>query len=175
MPTQKKIDSVQKLAEKLGKAKAVIFTNYQGLTNRQIEDLKKSLKETEADFKVAKNTLLKLALEKTRLPNVAELTDNLSGPTALLLPYQDEILPLKKLALFIKQFQLPTLKVGILLGRVLKGEELLAITTLPPKDVLQASLVWQISSPLHRLMRALTFNTQKLVLTLSAVQKQKLQ
>jgi len=173
MPTQKKIETVEKLAERLAKAKTVVLTDYHGLTNRQIEDLRKALQKVEGDFIVVKNTLLKLASEKINRSDLSSLTSTLSGPTALLLSYQDAILPLKETAGYIKQFQLPVLKTGILFDELLTGEELLEIAMLPGKDVLIGRLVGQLRSPLYRLSNVLAWNMQKLTLTLSTIQKQK--
>ena len=57
---QKKEKIVQKLTDKIQKANSLVFTNYQGMTHKQLEELKKRLKEVDAEFSVTKNTLLKL-------------------------------------------------------------------------------------------------------------------
>ncbi|MDP3998915.1 MAG: 50S ribosomal protein L10 [bacterium] len=175
MPTQKKIETVAKLAEKLASAKSVILTDYHGLTHQQIEQLRKTIKKVDGDFIVAKNTLLARTFTDTNYQLLATTAQPLSGPTALLLSYKDELSPLQALAGFIKQFQLPVLRIGILDGKLLNGEELIAITKLPPKGVLLAQLVWQLSSPLYRLHHALQWNLQKLVLTLKAVENSKVE
>jgi len=64
---QRKIEAVNALQEKLQAAKAFFFTDYRGLTHKQLEDLRKSLKKVSAEFIVAKNTLLKLAIHKLRI------------------------------------------------------------------------------------------------------------
>ena len=56
---EKKMSIVTNLSEKFEKAKAVVFTNYQGLTHKQIEGLKKAIKPLEAEYFFAKNSLLK--------------------------------------------------------------------------------------------------------------------
>lgn len=172
MPTVKKIETVQKLAEKLARAKSVVLANYQGLSHRQLEELRKTAKAAEGDFMVVKNTLLDRAILTT---NYQLPTTDFSGPTALLLSYHDEIAPLQAIAKFIKQFQLPTLKIGVLAGKLLHGEELLAITRLPSKEVLLAQLTGQVASPLYRLHHALRWNLQRLVLTLKALENTKSQ
>ena len=63
---QKKEKIVAKLSEKVDKAKAIVFTDYQGLTHVQLEQLKKAVKKTNADYVVTKNTLLQLALKQTQ-------------------------------------------------------------------------------------------------------------
>lgn len=173
MATQKKIETVAKLAEKLASAKSVVLANYQGLTHRQLEDLRKAAKVAGGEFMVAKNTLIKRSLSDTNYQILTTNIESLSGPTALLLSYKDELAPLQAVASFIKQFQLPILKIGTLAGKLLNGEELLVITRLPSKEVLLAQLTGQLASPLYRLHHALTWNLQKLVLTLKAIENTK--
>lgn len=173
MPNQKKIETLQKLTEKLAKAKTFVLTDYRGLTHQQMEKLRKGVKKAGGDFIVAKNTLLKLAVEKTNLPQGPELESQLFGPIAILVSYQDEIAPLKEVARFIKQFQLPALKIGLLSGKIIEAKELIAIANLPGREVLLERLVGQLNSPLYRLHYALTWNLRKLVLTLKAVENTK--
>lgn len=171
MPTQRKIETVQKLGENLKKAKSLVLVDYQGLTHKQLEDLRKTLREFGADFSVTKNSLLKRALESTnyKLPT----TDYLTGPTAILLTYEENLAPLKEIAKFIRSFQLPTIKVGIWEGKLLSGEDLLSLAQLPTKEVLLGQLTWQLKAPLAELVYVLNGNIQKLVFTLNAVGKTK--
>lgn len=174
MSTPKKIEKVEKITEKLTRAKTVILTNYQGLTHHQIEELKRGIKKVGGDFVVVKNTLFKLALKKINRPRLASLTGDLSGPTALLLSYEDEIQPLKEVNRCLQQFQLPILKAGIVGDQVLTGEELIAIAALPSKEVLLARFTFQLASPLYRLQNALSLNLQKLVLTLKMIENSRI-
>lgn len=163
----KKEGIVAELADKKNKAKALIFTNYQGLTHKQIESLKKGLKSQDSEFVVAKNSLLQKAIT-----GVVEI-ESLEGPTGTVFAYADVIAPLKQIAQTIKQFTLPTIKFGILEGKIVTGEELLKISSLPTRDVLIAQLVGGMKAPLFGLHRALNWNLQKLVMTLAEVQKKK--
>lgn len=163
----KKEGIVNALLDKKGKAKAVIFTNYQGLTHKQIEELKKGIKKAEAEFVVAKNSLLQKAM--TEIKEV----ETLEGPTGTIFAYSDIVAPLKEVAKAIKQFSLPTIKFGVLAGQILNGEEILKISALPTREVLLAQFVSGMKTPLFGLHRALSWNLQKLVMTLSEVQKKK--
>ena len=173
MPTQKKIEVVEELIEKLKKAKSLVLADYHGLTHKQLEDLRKSLEEAEADFIVVKNTLLKKAVEKADLSADLDKEEIFQGPNALLLAYQDELIPLKKVAQYIKQFQLPELKFGLFSKKLLTKGELIALSSLPSKEVLLGKLVGGLESPLIRFNMALKWNLQKLVLALKAVENAK--
>ena len=170
MPSQKKINLVTKLAEKAGRAKSLVFTNYQGLTHKQLEGLKKALKGVDAELVVTKNTLLKLALGPLTLKLE---TLNLEGPTATLFSYSNPLPALKELARTIKSLKLPTIKFGILEGQALTGEEVLTLATLPPRELLLAQLFGQIKTPIYGLHRALNWNIQRLTLMLKAIEKTK--
>lgn len=172
----KKEGIVARLLEKKEKAKAMIFTNYQGLTHKQIEELKKGIKASDAEFVVAKNTLLQKAMG-----DIKEI-ESLEGPTGTIFAYSDVIAPLKEVAKAIKRFALPTIseafkvsfiKFGILDGKSVTSQDLLKIASLPSREVLIAQLIAGLKSPIFGLHRALNWNLQKLVMTLSEVQKKK--
>ena len=66
MATQKKIDTVTLLTDKISRAKAMVFVDYRGLKHKQMEELRKNLKKVEAEFTVAKNRLMKRALDSAK-------------------------------------------------------------------------------------------------------------
>jgi len=168
----RKEQTVSELSGKINKASSVILTNYQGLTHKQLEELKKAVKTIDAEFVVTKNSLLKLALEQNQISTDISAFDN---PTAVLFTYADIVTPLKELSKMIKALQLPTIKVGILEKQSLTSEQVLKLSTLPTKEVLLSQLVGALKSPIFGLHRALNFNIQKLVMTLGAVAKTKSQ
>lgn len=67
MPSSKNIKQLEELADKLGRAKAIYFTEYLGLDVDQITELRKEFFSNQVEYKVTKNTLLKLAAEKNNL------------------------------------------------------------------------------------------------------------
>lgn len=163
----KKEGIVAEISDKKGKAKAIVFTNYQGLTHKQIENLKKGIKAADAEFVVAKNTLLQKAMT-----DIKEI-ESLEGPTGTIFAYSDVVAPLKEVAKAIKQFTLPTIKFGLLEGQVLNAEQILQIASLPAREVLIAQFVGGLKAPLFGFHRALNWNLQKLVMTLNAISEQK--
>jgi len=174
---QKKIQIVTELNEKLAKAKALVFTNYQGLTHKQLEGLKKVLKDLNAELVVTKNTLLARALQ---ISNFKFQISNLEGPTATLFVYDDVIAPLKQIAKTIKSLGLPasrqdgpSIKFGIIDNQALTGDQVLKLAMLPSREVLLAQVVFGLKSPIFGLHRALNFNLQRLVITLSAIRQNK--
>lgn len=163
---EKKQEIIGELSEKFGKAKAMVFANYQGMTHKQLEELKKALKTAEAELVIAKNSLIHRSI-----PDFKD--QRLEGPTATVFAYNDIVAPLKELAKLIKTLKLPVIKFGILDGKALTDTEVLKLATLPSREVLLAQLVGGMKSPLYGLHRALNWNVQKLVMTLSAIQQKK--
>ncbi len=173
---EKKIAIVAEVAEKVAKAKAMVFTNYQGLTHRQLEEMKKELRKADAQYAVIKNTLLKRAIsEKVNKEVVEENASQFEQPTGTLFAYSDPVAPLKVLAKLIKDFEKPQIKFGLLDGKVITDKEVLKLSTLPTRDVLIAQLLGMMQSPIQNFHRALNWNLQKFVMTLGAVAKQKAQ
>lgn len=164
---QKKIVIVSELSEKFGKAKAVVFTSYQGLTHKQIEGFKKAIKPLNAEYVVAKNSLLTIALSENKI--TLEEINKLDGQTGTLFLYEDVISPLKALAKTIKELNLPGVKFGIMEKNFITGEQVLKLSTLPTKEVLLTQLVGTLKSPIFGLHRALNWNLQKFVMTLNAI------
>lgn len=168
---QKKERIVAELAEKATRAKGLVFANYQNLTHKQLEDLKKRVKAVAAELIVTKNTLLLRALEIRNLK--LEIGNFLQGPTATLFVYGDPIEPIRELAKTIKQLNLPSVKFAILEGKSLTSEQVLRLATLPSRNVLIAQLLYQLQAPIYALHRALNFDMQGLVMTLKTIEKTK--
>ena len=171
---EKKEQIVAKLSEKIAKAKSIVFTNYQGLTHKQLEELKKVLKDVNAELVVTKNTLIKIALNSSELRvKSSEYTPFLQNPTAALFAYDDVIAPLKQIAKTLKLLGLPTIKFGIIDNQALTGDQLIKLGMLPSREVLLAQVVSGLKSPIFGLHRALNWNLNKLVLTLKAIETKK--
>ncbi len=168
---EKKEVIVASLAEKVGKAKAMVFANYQGMTHVQLEGLKKTLKPLNAELVIAKNTLLSRALDIKNLK--FDIGNSLAGPTATLFAYDDFINPLKALTKVIKVLNRPTIKFGIIEDKLLAEANVVRLSLLPSREVLIAQLVVGMKAPIYGLHRALSWNLTKLVLTLKAIEIKK--
>lgn len=169
---EKKVAIVAEVKEKIQKAKAMVFTNYQGLTHKQLEELKKELKKSEAEFAATKNTLLKIALGKER---ISGQEDKFRQPTGTMYLYGDIVNPLKILVRMIKDTEKPQIKFGLLEDKIISDKEVMKLATLPSREVLLSQLMGMLQSPIQGLHRALSWNLQKFVLTLSAIEKKKVQ
>lgn len=171
MPSQKNVKQLQELKEKLKKAKSVFFSDYSGLSVAEINNLRNKIVEAGGDFKVAKNSLLKLAFNK----NLEELEEVITGPTAALFAYEDEIKPLKTLWDFKEETDKEKLelKAGFLEDKFLNKERTIKLAQLPGIKELQAKTVGMLNAPLSGLINVLNGNLRNLALVLGQIREQK--
>lgn len=155
-----KEEKVLSLAEKIQKAKTIIFTNYHGLTAEQLGALRKEIKKSGGEFLVEKNSLIKLALIKNKLPApIGQLT----GPTAATFAYDDEIAPIKNIAKSNTDFNSPQFKFGFFGHDLLDDSALNQLSVIPARDTLHANLVSSLASSIHGFVNVLSANIRNLV------------
>jgi len=170
MATQKKIDTVNELSEKIKKSRSIIFADYTGLKHKQLETLRKNLKKTGAEFVVVKNKLLERSLRPSADGSGQALGDTatsikplLKENTATLFTYDDETAGLKELLKFFKLTALGKTKGGLLGKTALSDEEVTRLSKLPSKQELLGQLAGQLKAPLYHLHYALSWNINTLV------------
>lgn len=168
MPSQKKIEQVKNLTQKLKEANSIVLLDYQGLTHQQLSGLRKKLKEVGSTLSVTKNSLLKLALKSSHFPFPTSHFP-LTGPTATLFITTDPISPLKTLSNFISDFGLPKIKIGVLDGEIAQKERILELANLPPREILSTEVIAALKAPNQRLTLALAWNLQKLNLIIKKI------
>jgi large subunit ribosomal protein L10 len=146
MPTQKKIDTVADLKGRIERATLVAGTEYRGLTVKEMQDLRRTLRERGVEVKVVKNTLLRIAAEQAGQPDLSRIVE---GPTALAIAYGDAIEAAKAITGYAQAApQAFSLRGAFLDGHVLSAADLRDIVKLPPKPVLLAQFLGQMQSPL---------------------------
>lgn len=163
-------EAVAALVEKLNKAKTIVLTDQSGLSVAISSELKKKLRNVDAESLVTKNTLLKIASKQTGhiIPDEA-----LEGPTAVLFAYGDEISPLKELTAFAKTNEKPFIKIGFLGKDLLTSERISQLAKLPSKETLRGQVVGGLYSPLYGIVAVLNANIRNLVYTIAAIKDQK--
>jgi large subunit ribosomal protein L10 len=169
MATQKKIDTVKDLTDKLSKAKVMVLADYRGLKHKQLEELRKGLKKLEGEFVVAKNRLILRSLGE----KAESIKDSLKESTAVLFAYADEVAPLKELLKFFKNAGIGKTKAGLMGNTVMTEEDVTKLATLPSREALLGKLVGQLHAPIQGLHYALSWNINKLVWALHKIQSSK--
>ena len=169
MPTQKKIERVNELTTKVGKAKSIVFVEFKGIKHKQLEDLRKSLKKVDAEFMVTKNRLLLKAMGD----NGSVAKDILNGDTGAVFSYKDEVAGVKELTKFFKAANLGKAKGGMLGTRLMSEKDVVSLSQLPPREVLLGKLAGQLLAPVSGLHNALSWNINKFVWALNGIKEKK--
>lgn len=125
----KKEEVVDEIVDKINNAVGVVLFNYNGLSDDEITILRCKLRESNASYKVYKNTLAKRALDKLSI----NLDECLFGPSAIATSL-DAIAPIKVLSEFAKEHPTLELKGGIIDGKITSLEELKTLATIPSRD-----------------------------------------
>jgi len=118
---QQKEEIINKLEEDLKGVRSLVFVDYYGLKVKQIEELKKKLKEKSCKYVVAKKTLLNIVLEKIGLGHI-DLT-KLEGGLGLAYSLEDEVMPIKVAFDFAKKNKALNVRGGILDEDFLNAEQ----------------------------------------------------
>jgi len=146
MPTQKKIDTVADLKERLERATLLASADYRGLRVKEMVEMRRRLREAAIEVRVVKNTLLRLAANESGQPDLLEIIE---GPTALAISYGDAIGAAKALSGYAQGAPAGfALRGGFMDGRVLSAQDLRDLVRVPPKPVLLAQFMGQMQSPL---------------------------
>jgi large subunit ribosomal protein L10 len=163
---------VETLKEKLSQTKGAVLTNYRGLTVAQDTKLRRKLREGGVEYKVVKNTMMRIAADELGLN---DLDSVLEGPTAIALSYTDPVAPAKIISEFIKESKLEVLEVkaGLVEGKVIDAHGVKALASLPPREVLIAQVLAGMQSPIAGLVNVLQGSIRNLVYTLEAVRQKK--
>lgn len=171
MATQKKIDTVTSMTQKVKKAHSLYFADYIGIKHKQLEELRRGLRKVDGEFMVTKNKLMLRAFADKQ----EEIKPILTNATATIFAYGDEIAPLKELLKFFKNVNLGKTKGGLLGNVFLSEKDVDRLAKLPGKQELLAKLVGQLNAPIQGFHYALSWNLNKLVWALNAVKDKKSQ
>lgn len=173
MPSQKNIHGLAEIKHNLDTAKAVILANYAGLSVADQTSLRAKLSVAGGEYMVAKNNLLKIALKEKLNVLPKEVEDVLNGPTAVIFAKSDPVTATKALTEFAKDTNLPEIKIGLMDTKVLTIKEVSALSKLPSREQLLATLLAQLSAPAQALVRQIAAPAQLLVYALDAIKNKK--
>ncbi len=149
MSKEKKKVYINEMSTQLDKAEAVIVAHYQGLTVKQLDELRKKMREHGIQFKITKNRITKLALEKTSRKDLSNL---FTGPTAVAMS-DDAITSAKILTNFSKENQNLKILGGIMGKDLLDVAGVKNIATLPSLDEARAKIVGILRSPAQKIAK----------------------
>ncbi|HVM00097.1 MAG TPA: 50S ribosomal protein L10 [Egibacteraceae bacterium] len=137
MARPEKVAVVTEVRDRLSGANAAVLTEYRGLTVGELAQLRAELRKNEAEYKVVKNTLTRIAARDAGIDIPDEL---LTGPTAVTFCTGDPVAAAKALRAFSREHPALVVKGGILDGRLLDAEETLRLADLESREQLLARL-----------------------------------
>lgn len=165
-----KADTVEAMRRAIASQRGAVVAAHSGLTVAEVTSLRKKLREAGAEFRVVKNTLVRLAAKGT---DFSKLDDVFTGPTAVGFAKVDPVALAKAMKEFAGGNPKLKLKAGYLDGRVLSAREVEALADTPSRQVLLARLAGGLAAPLSRFAQALSGPERKLVYALNSIHDQK--
>jgi large subunit ribosomal protein L10 len=164
--SKSKADTVVELRRAIDAQKGAVVAEFRGLTVAEITALRKKLRAVNAEFKVVKNTLMRLAAKDT---GFGRLDEFFTGPTAVALTHGDPVALAKAMKEFAGGSPKVRIKAGYFEGRALSAADVQTLADVPPREVLLARLACGLASPISRLAQALSGPQRKLVYALNAI------
>ena len=154
------IKKISELVEQIINAQSVTIVNYAGLTVEQDINFRRQCRESEVDYCVLKNRLVKLALDQI---GIEGLDDLLNGPNAFVFSKNDPASGPKAVARFIEKNKLEALKItgGIFEGKAVNEKTMINLSKLPSRNELIATLVSCLMNPINSLVAVLSEIAEK--------------
>ena len=147
MNKEQKKNYIEEMTSNFENSKAIMVTHYQGLTMTQLDELRAKMREHSITFKITKNRITKLALEKTKCKDLSNL---FTGPTAVALS-KDAITSAKILTNFSKENKNLKILGGIMGNDILDVAGVQNVATLPTLDEARAKIVGILRSPAQKI------------------------
>lgn len=154
----KKAEQVELIAEKMKAAASIVVVDSRGLTVEQDTNLRRSLRESDVEFKVIKNSILIRAAEKAGLEDLKEL---FVGPSAVAFSNEDVIAPAKVISDFAKDAEALEIKGGSVDSKFTSVEEINALAKLPNKEGMLSMLLSVLQAPVRNVAYAVKAVAEK--------------
>ena len=160
MNREKKQSYIREMTAQFEKSEAVLVTHYQGLSVKQLDKLRKQMREHGIQFKITKNKITKIALEKSRCKDLSNL---FTGPTAVALS-DDAISSAKILTKFSKENENLKILGGIMGKEILDVAAVANIATLPTLNEARAKIIGILRSPVQKIVSILLAPASKIAI-----------
>jgi large subunit ribosomal protein L10 len=170
MNREQKAEAIAEIAARIDESHAIFAVDYRGISVPQAAELRSTLREADATFKVVKNSLTERAADQA---GAETLKAFLTGPTALTFVRGDVATAAKAIADYNRTTQLLPFKGGLMDGEVLEVDQIRSISRLPSRDVLYGQLVGVVASPVSGLVRTLNALIGGLASALGQVREKK--
>ena len=148
-----KTEMVDEYVKWIERSRALVVTEYTGLKMNQMDELRHKVREAGGEFHVVKNTLGRLALEKSGMPVTGDVFE---GSTAIAFAFNDAPALAKVMTDYAKSAELFKIKGGYLGKTTMTPEQVKALADLPPLPVMRARLLGALQAPASQLVRTLS-------------------
>jgi large subunit ribosomal protein L10 len=165
-----KVEVVDEVKTRVGAATASIVSEYRGLTTSELAELRVALVAVGGDYRIFKNTLVRLAIDGGEYQPLSEYLD---GPTALTFVQGDISAVAKALRDFSRNNPLLVIKGGLADGSLLSSGDLAALADLPPREVLLARLAGALAAPMQQMAGLLQALPRNMAYGMSALIEQR--
>ena len=160
MNKEKKQSYIKEMTAQFEKSEAVLVTHYQGLSVKQLDNLRKQMREHGIQFKITKNRITKIALKKSRCKDLSNL---FTGPTAVALS-EDAISSAKILTKFSKENENLKILGGIMGKEILDVAAVANVATLPTLDEARAKIIGILTSSAQKIVSILLAPASKIAI-----------
>ena len=172
MKREEKASIVDDLNGKFSKAKITIVAGYRGMSVSALEGLRRELRKSNSEIRVAKNTLLRRAVQGTSFEAMAEF---FKESTVVAISYGDPVAPAKALTAFLKDHPSFEIRSASMEGRTLTTQDLVELSSLPSREVMLGRLLSVMNGVPTSFVRVLNGVPTKMVYLLNAVAENKSQ
>ncbi len=166
MNKEQKEKEIAVLKDKLSRSKHLMVTDHSGINVADMTILRRKLRSADSEFRVAKNTFLRLAVKGT---DFEELGKYFYGPTSLVFGYDEPAAPAKIVHETIKESEKPQVKSYFYEGQIHDFATLKRIAELPSRDQVLAGLISTVEAPISQFISLLESASREFVGTLEAL------
>ncbi len=144
--------AVEKLSAQLKSAPTIYVTDFSGLNVLRMTEFRRRLRATGAKYVVVKNTLARRALAANQ---ISAIDGQFTGPIGLVLAGADPLPAAKVLGEFAKEFEKPTVRIGLVDGKAVDPAYVKRLGLLPSRDVLLSQFAGYLNGILYQVVAAL--------------------
>jgi len=148
----KQIDSIK---EKVAQQKSMVFVDFAKVASKDMFSLRKTLKETGCNLKIAKKTLVRVAFGQSNISYWNKIKSSIPGQLAVVFGMEDEIAPARIANKFAKEHETFKILGGVFESRFIDREKVLVLANLPTRNELLGRLVGSLASSMTSFVRVL--------------------
>ena len=172
MPNQVKLDIVEKSTDRLKEASGIYFASYTGMNVNQATEFRKLCRETNVDYSITKNTLIKIAAKNAGYKD--QFNDMIKGQIAIATSIEDPVAPARIIKKFNKKNNDILKVIGVFVeGNLYDSDKYKVLAELPTREELITQFASILNQPMTKLAGVLSATMTKLAGTLTSLKEQK--